>query len=115
MIKVGGIRKIMVRWQAGHVFLAASPLVVTSPPSNLTRLNYNGSAAKSHSTTAQYRQLRRLNTFNNSPVEISCVSEIYTKTLNFSKARFRRRTFHEPNLIRIKTDTNLFIQKFDKN
>ena len=29
-------------------------------PSNLTRLYYNGSAAKSHSTTTQYRQLRRL-------------------------------------------------------
>ena len=47
----------MVLWQA--VFLAASPLV-TAPPSNLTRLYYNGSAAKSHSTTTQYRQLRRL-------------------------------------------------------
>ena len=43
------------------VFLAASPLV-TAPPSNLTRLYYNGSAAKSHSTTTQYRQLRRLDT-----------------------------------------------------
>ena len=31
-----------------------------APPSNLTRLYYNGSAAKSHSTTTQYRQLRRL-------------------------------------------------------
>ena len=41
------------------VCLAASPLV-TAPPSNLTRLHYNGSAAKSHSTTTQYRQLRRL-------------------------------------------------------
>ena len=41
------------------VFLAASPLV-TSPPSNLTRLYYNGSATKSHSTTTQYRQLRGL-------------------------------------------------------
>ena len=51
MTKVGGIRKIKVLWQA--VFLAA-------PPSNLTRLYYNGSAAKSHSTTTQYRQLRRL-------------------------------------------------------
>ena len=57
MTKVGGIRKIMVLWQA--VFLTASPLV-TAPPSNLTRLYYNGSAAKSHSTTTQYRQLRRL-------------------------------------------------------
>ena len=33
-----------------------SPLV-TARPSNLTRLYYNGSAAKSHSTTTQYRQL----------------------------------------------------------
>ena len=57
MTKVGGIRKIMVLWQA--VFLAASPLV-TAPPSNQTRLYYNGSAAKPHSTTTQYRQLRRL-------------------------------------------------------
>ena len=47
----------MVLLQA--VFLAASPLV-TAPPSNLTPLYYNGSAAKSHSTTTQYRQLRRL-------------------------------------------------------
>ena len=31
-----------------------------APPSNLIRLYYNGSAAKSHSTTTQYRQLRRL-------------------------------------------------------
>ena len=31
-----------------------------SPPSNLTLLYYNGSAVKSHSTTTQYRQLRRL-------------------------------------------------------
>ena len=39
--------------------LGAWPLV-TAPPSNLTRLYYNGSAAKSHSTTTQYRQLCRL-------------------------------------------------------
>ena len=32
-----------------------------APPSNLTRLYYNGSATKSHSTTTQYRQLCRLN------------------------------------------------------
>ena len=57
MTKVGGIRKIMVLWQA--VFLAASPLF-TAPPSNLTRLYYNVFSAKSHSTTTQYRQLRRL-------------------------------------------------------
>ena len=38
MTKVGGIRKIMVFWQA--VFLAASPLV-TAPPPNLTRLLHN--------------------------------------------------------------------------
>ena len=55
--KMGGIRKIMVLWQG--VFLAASPFV-TAPLSNLTRLYYNSSAAKSHSTTTQYRQLRRL-------------------------------------------------------
>ena len=57
MTKVGGIRKIMVPWQA--VFLAAS-LLMTAPPSIHTRLYYNGSAAKSHSPTTQYRQLRRL-------------------------------------------------------
>ena len=39
-----------------------------------------------------------------SPLEISCFSEIYTITLNFSKARFRRRTFQEPYLIGIKAD-----------
>ena len=33
---------------------------LAAPPSNLTGLYYNGSAAKSHSTTTQYRQLRRL-------------------------------------------------------
>ena len=43
----------------GWVFLAASPLV-TAPPSNLTPLYYNGSDSKSHSTTTQYRQQRRL-------------------------------------------------------
>ena len=57
MMKVGGIRKIMVLWQA--VFLAASPLV-TATPSNLTRLYYNGSSAKCHSITTQYGQPRRL-------------------------------------------------------
>ena len=50
MTKVGGIQKIMVLWQA--VFLVAL-LLVTAPPSNLTRLCYNGSAAKSHPTTTQ--------------------------------------------------------------
>ena len=44
------------------VFLAVSPLV-TAPPSNLTRLYYNGSAAKSHSPTTPYRQLHRLHGF----------------------------------------------------
>ena len=44
--------------------VAASPLV-TAPPSNLIRLYYNGSAAKSHSTTTQYRQLRRLEVIKN--------------------------------------------------
>ena len=33
---------------------------LTATLSNLTRLYYNGSAAKSHPTTRQYRQLRRL-------------------------------------------------------
>ena len=47
------------RDEAVELFLAASPLV-TATPSNLTRLYYNGSAAKCHSTTTQYRQLRRL-------------------------------------------------------
>ena len=60
MTKVGGIRKIMFLWQG--LFLAASPLV-TAPPSNLTLLYYNGSAGISHSTTTQYRQLRRLGQF----------------------------------------------------
>ena len=50
MTKVGGIQKIMVLWQA--VFIVAL-LLVTAPPSNLTRLCYNGSAAKSHPTTTQ--------------------------------------------------------------
>ena len=31
-----------------------------APPSNLTRLYYNGPTAKSHSTTTQYHQLRKL-------------------------------------------------------
>ena len=48
------------RGEVVEIFLAASPLV-TAPPSNLTGLYYNGSAAKSHSTTTtKYRQLRRL-------------------------------------------------------
>ena len=65
MMKVGGIPKIMVLWQA--VFLAASPLV-TATPSNLTRLYYNGSAAKCHSTTTQYRQLAGYSIFNSDRV-----------------------------------------------
>ena len=40
------------RDEAVEIPLAASPLV-TAPPSNLTRLYYNGSAAKSDSTTTQ--------------------------------------------------------------
>ena len=42
-----------------QIVLAASPLV-TAPPSSLIRLYYNGSADKSHLTTTQYGQLRRL-------------------------------------------------------
>ena len=53
------VPKIGSRDEAVEIFLEASPLV-TAPPSNLTRLYYNGSAAKSRSTTTQYRQLRRL-------------------------------------------------------
>ena len=72
------------------VFLAASPLV-TAPPSNLTRLYYNGSAAKSHSTTTQYRQLRRLGhgllTLHPIGVPHKCIprvlSQIYTYQTNF--------------------------------
>ena len=36
---------------------------LTATLSNLTRLYYNGSAAKSHSTTTQNRQVRRLVTY----------------------------------------------------
>ena len=76
---MGGIRKIMVLWQA--VFLAASPLV-TAPPSNLTRLYYNGSAAKSHLTTTQYCQLHRLKLIQNfneilfPPLNYTCINLI---------------------------------------
>ena len=45
------LTKIILKQTARHT---------TAPPPNLTRLYYNGSAAKSHSTTTQYRQLRRL-------------------------------------------------------
>ena len=72
--KLGGIRKSMVLWQA--VFLAASPLV-TAPPSNLTRLYYNGSAAKSHSTTTKYRQLRRLIT----PRDLAVATRVTRKSV----------------------------------
>ena len=57
----GRVPKKGSRDEAVEIFLAASPLE-TAPPSNLTRLYYNGSAVKSHSTTTQYRQLRRLET-----------------------------------------------------
>ena len=53
------VPKKQSRDEAVEIFLAASPLV-TAPPSNLTRIYYNGSATKSHSTTTQYRQLVRL-------------------------------------------------------
>ena len=36
----------------------------------------------------------------------SRVGSYFTSSLDLYKARFRRRTFHEPNLIRIKTDPN---------
>ena len=80
MTKVGGIRKIMVLWQA--VFLAASPLV-TAPPSNLTRLYYNGSAAKSHLTTTQYRQLRRLKIKQLAQAKVSRIAFL-SKTVSLS-------------------------------
>ena len=80
MTKVGGIRKIMVLLQA--VFLAASPLV-TAPPSNLTRLYYNGSAAKCHSTTTQYRQLRRLLILLSKNSFLSYQNEAVMKTVKF--------------------------------
>jgi len=38
------------RDEAGAVVFLAASLLVTALPSNLTRLYYNGSAAKSHST-----------------------------------------------------------------
>ena len=81
MMNVGGIRKIMVLWQA--VFLAASPLV-TAMLSNLTRLYYNGSAAKSHSTTTQYRQLRRL---------CKCLIEFYRLYQKGRGVGFENQTF----------------------
>ena len=67
----------MALWQA--VFLAASPLV-TAQPSNLTQLYYNGSATKSHSTTTQYRQLRRLK----SPRSLSVYTAISSKVVGKS-------------------------------
>ena len=42
---------------------AVEILFLAAPPSNLNRLYYNGSAAKSHSTTTQNRQVRRLVTY----------------------------------------------------
>ena len=83
---MGGIRKIMVLWQA--VFLAASPLV-TAPPSYLTRLYYNGSAAKSHSTTTQYRQLRRLVTYGNIRMPFSFF-KTNLKSNNVEKCNFKK-------------------------
>ena len=77
MTKVGRIWKIMALWQA--VFLAASPLV-TAQPSNLTQLYYKGSATKSHSTTTQYRQLRRLK----SPRSLSVYTAISSKVVGKS-------------------------------
>ena len=64
------------------VFLAASPLV-TAPPSNLTRLYYNGSAAKCDSTTTKYRQLRRLLILLSKNSFLSYQNEAVMKTVKF--------------------------------
>ena len=63
MTKMGGIRKIMVLWQA--VFLAASPLV-TAPPPNLTRL-----------LQKKNRQLRRLIT----PRDLAVATRVTRKSV----------------------------------
>ena len=68
------------------VFLAASPLV-TAPPSNLSRLYYNGSAAESYSNTTQYRQLRRL---------LDCEQSLFFFSFSKGNARVRERWTAKP-------------------
>ena len=55
---------------------------LTATLSNLTRLYCNGSAAKSHPTTRQYRQLRRL-PFK-IPMELRCDIHKFTSFCNYS-------------------------------
>ena len=52
--------KLNIACVAGGIVAVLCGCEIKVLPSNLTRLYYNGSAAKSHSTTTQYRQLRRL-------------------------------------------------------
>ena len=87
-IKVLAAEPCSKKREQGRGSLAASPLV-TAPPSKLTRIYYNGSAAKSHSTTTQYRQLRRL-PFT-IPMGLRCDIHNFTRFCNYSHSYKSRR------------------------
>ena len=65
---------------------------LTATLSNLTRLYYNGSAAKSHSTTTQYRQLRRL-PFT-IPIGLRCDIHNFTSFCNYSVLPSLSKVYH---------------------
>ena len=103
---MGGIRKIMVLWRA--VFLAASPLV-TAPPSNLTRTYYNGSTAKSHSTTTQYRQLRRLEFYLSFSLSITDAKNLcHESSRELEKPEMPKRGREKPWLGKTNSGARLF-------
>ena len=96
----------MVLWRA--VFLAASPLV-TAPPSNLTRTYYNGSTAKSHSTTTQYRQLRRLEFYLSFSLSITDAKSLcHESSRELEKPEMPKRGREKPWLAKTNSGARLF-------
>ena len=104
---------------------------MTASPSNLTRLYYNGSAAKSHSTTTQYRQLRRLAVVRKKPLPSphacfalleSLSSDVFERRTSTGSGLFAHlscdfeQTFRQIVSIRVKTlsQTNLVASMYIK-
>ena len=89
------------RYFLGHVACRNLPwqglVFLTGSPSNLTRLYYDGSAAKSHSTTTQYRQLRRLTDFEGKKFftrNYLAKDKSYTEKKNFSWLIMLKKILH---------------------
>ena len=82
-------------WRRSRVPKNGSRDEAAEIPPNLSRLYYNGSAAKSHSTTTQYRQLRSLKPCQKLPsriiIAIACRQTLfYFSFRSFQKHRRAR-------------------------